>query len=199
MATSILVQVVLLAVAGGSSAELDDKRLSRQIKNSNHKAFKAFFEGHHDTLYHFLLSKGIDKESALDLIQKAFIYIWENRNHIDESKSLRAYLFRIAYTRMLNHIRDRSKFSDSDEIPVSEVTVNPEDYIQQRQLNQAIERAVKAMPEKRKMVFEFCFMQEFTYRETAQVLDVSVKTIENHMGLALKDIRNALQVFDQER
>jgi RNA polymerase sigma-70 factor (ECF subfamily) len=46
--------------------------------------------------------RGVAKEAAEDLIQKAFIYIWENRTSIDEDKSLRAYLFKIAYSRMLN-------------------------------------------------------------------------------------------------
>ena len=198
MATSVLVQLLVLALAGSNSAGLDDKKLSGLIKNGDHKAFKAFFEAHHDALYRFLVSRGTDRVVAQDLIQKAFIYIWENRHRIDETKSLRAYLFKITYTRMLNHIRDRAKFSGPDGLPENGTASNPEEFAQAQQLTEAVERAIQAMPEKRKMVFEFCFLQEFTYRETAQALDVSVKTVENHMGLALKDIRSALQVFDQK-
>ena len=51
------------------------------------------------------------------------------------------------------------------------------------------------MPEKRQAVFRLCFIQEFTYKEAAEFLQVSVKTIENHMGLALKDLRKKLEKF----
>jgi len=51
------------------------------------------------------------------------------------------------------------------------------------------------MPEKRRNVFELCYMQEFTYKEAAEALGVSRKTVENHMGMALKDLRLALKNF----
>lgn len=190
------VQLVLLALAASGSPGLDDRDLSRRIKNGDHSAFRTFFDAHHEALFRFLLSKGVPGPAAEDLIQQAFLMIWEKRREIDESKSLRGYLFRIAYTRMLNHFRDRSKFTDSEpEPPGDAAAVTPEDHARHKELLEAVERALEAMPEKRRMVFDFCFMQGFTYKEAAGTLDVSPKTVENHMGLALKDIRNALRDF----
>ena len=55
------------------------------------------------------------------------------------------------------------------------------------------------MPEKRGMVFDLCFMQEFTYKETADALNVSPKTVENHMALAFKDLRTRLtQIYGED-
>jgi RNA polymerase sigma-70 factor (ECF subfamily) len=51
------------------------------------------------------------------------------------------------------------------------------------------------MPEKRQTVFRLCFIQEFTYKDAAEVLNVTVKTVENHMGLALKELRGKLEGF----
>lgn len=186
---------LLLAFAFSRSSELDSSELARSIKTGDHNAFKTFFEAHHDALFRYLLSKGIDNNTAEDLLQKAFVYIWEHRQKIDPSKSLRAYLFRIGYTRMLNHIRDQAKFDDSEELPAITSNRNPEADTRTAELQNAIDRAIKEMPEKRGLVFEMCFIQEFTYRETAETLDVSIKTVENHMGLALKDIREALHEF----
>lgn len=49
------------------------------------------------------------------------------------------------------------------------------------------------MPEKRRQVFELCYLQEFSYKEAAEILNLAAKTIENHMALALKDLRSALK------
>ncbi|MDR8390885.1 sigma-70 family RNA polymerase sigma factor [Aliifodinibius sp. S!AR15-10] len=195
MTEQILFQLIFLALSSSPADELDQTELATEIKNGNHQAFKTFFENHQDALYRFLLSKGVSEQTAEDLIQQAFITIWEKRNGIDETKSLRGYLFRIAYTRMLNHFRDRAKFNDEEPDISDESSLTPEDHARHQDLLSAVEDAIEQMPEKRRMVFEFCFMQGFTYKETAGTLGVTRKTVENHMGLALKDIRSALGEF----
>lgn len=195
MPDPILFQLLLFSLAASPAEDLDTQKLAEDIKNGNHQAFRSFFEAHHQSLFRFLLSKNITTEAAEDLIQKAFVYIWENRDSIDPEKSLRAYLFRIAYTRMLNYIRDNNKFDQSTAIPGDETSRTPEDDAHFNDLNQAISETIKNLPEKRGRVFELCFVEQFTYREAAEALDVSVKTIENHMGLALKDVRRALQDY----
>lgn len=196
MADPILLHLVLLALATSSSGEIEKSELAAKIRNGNHAAFRSFFETYHQALFQFLLSRKVDPATAEDLIQQAFVYIWENRSNIDPTKSLRAYLFKIAYTRMLNHIRDHKKFDDSKEsVTIRETNHTPEDAARAEDLRRAIQHAIDEMPEKRGLVFEFCFIQEFTYKEAAKTLDVSVKTIENHMALALKDIRAALKTF----
>lgn len=190
------IHLILFVLALSKLSDSERAELARSIKNGDHQAFKTFYEHHHSSLYRYLMSKGIAEGTARDLVQKAFIYIWEQREQIDPSKSLQAYLFRIGYTRMLNHIRDNKKFDESEELPVLEHKNNPEDDLRAAELSQAIDRAIAEMPEKRGLVFEMCFIQEFTYQETAESLGVSKKTVENHMGLALKDIRAALQQFD---
>ncbi|MFP8488716.1 RNA polymerase sigma factor [Gracilimonas sp. Q87] len=187
-----LIQILLL-LGAAIDQDIDDSEIYLRIKNGDQKAFKTFFENHHDELFRYLKQKGVAKEAAEDLIQKAFIYIWENRAGIDETKSLRAYLFRIAYTRMLNLFRDHSKFDKNQEVPdVAEANSAADEDINRKELNQTIENAISAMPDKRQEVFRLCFLQEFTYKEAAETLQVSVKTIENHMGLALKDLRSSL-------
>lgn len=188
-------ELILLALAVSRLSMEDRRKLAQAIKNGDHGAFKTFYESHHEELLRYLLGKGISKETAKDLIQKAFIYIWEERQKIDPSKSLRAYLFRIGYTRMLNHIRDHDKYDHSTELSSVGTENSPEAEVRAKELQKAIDTAIHNMPEKRGLVFEMCFLQEFTYRETAETLDVSIKTVENHMGLALKDIRLALEEF----
>ena len=63
---------------------------------------------------------------------------------------------------------------------------------------QTLRIAVEALPERRRAVFELCFLQELTYRETAEALGISIKTVENQMGHALKAIRKAMEGYVRE-
>ncbi|MEQ9310273.1 MAG: RNA polymerase sigma-70 factor [Balneolaceae bacterium] len=189
----VLYLLFLLAVRGVQNQ--DNPELLRAIRNGDHGAFKKFFEHHHSYLYHFLLKKGISKQQAEDLVQQAFVMIWEKRAQIDETKSLKAFLFRIAYTRMLNVFRDTAKFDGNADLSTEAGESSTEKSIEIQELGKAIETSISSMPEKRQAVFRLCFIQEFTYKEAAEFLEVSVKTIENHMGLALKDLRRKLEGF----
>lgn len=195
MINQLSISLVLFALAASQENNLDDSELSQAIKDGDHKAFKLFYDEHYDSLLYFLLSRNTDQANAEDLIQKAFMYIWENRDQIDTKKSLRAFIFRIAYTRMLNFHRDTKKFNDDEVVPEQQDSITPEDKAREKDLEQAIDRAISQMPEKRGEVFTLCFIEQFTYKETAEMLDVSPKTVENHMGRALKDIRKSLEKF----
>lgn len=188
----LIILFILFSLALDESQ--DTKELLRAIRRGDHSAFKTFFNRHHKPLYHFLLKRGLSEQAAEDIIQQAFVIIWEKRKEVDETKSLRAYLFRIAYTRMLNHFRDHKKFSDRTEFerPVSQT---PEATLEQKELKQHIDTAILEMPEKRQTAFRLCYLQGFSYKEAAATMGVTEKTVENHMGLAFKDLRAALKAY----
>lgn len=184
---------VLLILGASLESESNETEIYLKIKNGDQKAFKKFFDAHHGELFRYLRQRGVAKEAAEDLIQKAFVYIWENRIKIEEHKSLRAYLFRIAYTRMLNLFRDNKKYDRDQELPdVPSSSYETDQDLHRQELHDTIEKAISSMPEKRQHVFRLCFLEEFTYKDAAETMEVSVKTIENHMGLALKDLRESL-------
>lgn len=192
-------EVILFILAfAGQDESLDGKELSVEIRNGNKQAFRTFYDRHYPGLYRFMVSRGMSHDEASDLIQNAFLMIWERRSDIDEKKSLRAFLFQIAYSRMLNHIAYQSKFSGEfrPDVQIEEVDFTGEtdterdfDY---NELLGRIRKVIAAMPEKRAMVFELCFMKQFTYKETAEALGVSQKTVENHMALAFRNLRSEL-------
>ncbi|MCA1801580.1 MAG: sigma-70 family RNA polymerase sigma factor [Rhodothermaceae bacterium] len=193
---------ILLYLAVSGSTGLNDRDLARRIRSGDLKAFRQFFEDHKALLTGFLRKRQVPDDVAGDIIQNAFITIWERRTEIDENKSLRAYLFRISYTRALNHFRDTAKFTVShvnDESPLLHIPgsgqTGPEQQADYAIIRDALDRIIAGMPEKRSAVFELCFLQELTYREAAEVLDVSIKTVENHMALALKTVREGMEKF----
>jgi len=90
-----------------SDSDDDSAELARKIKSGDKAAFEAFYGKHSAPLNSFLRSKGLDRQEAEDLLQQAFLIIWEKRSEIDPSRSLRSFLFTTAYRRMLNLFRDR--------------------------------------------------------------------------------------------
>lgn len=194
-----LVESLLLLLAFSKENEVDDRMLAAAIRQGDQKSFKAFFDKHYPALYRFMVSRGMSHDEAEDLVQRAFIMIWEKRKEIDESKSLRAYLFKIAFTRMLNHVEYQSKFSDADSDDDRLSETHPGGDINLSELLHHINTIIANMPEKRALVFELCFMKQFSYKETAESMGVTVKTVENHMALAFKDMRSALKkVYGEE-
>jgi RNA polymerase sigma-70 factor (ECF subfamily) len=191
--------LLLLLLAFAKYNGIDTSKLSAAIRNGDHNAFKIFHDEHYDALYRFMVSRGMSHAEAEDLIQKAFVMIWEKRSGIDESKSLRAYLFQIAYSRMLNHVEYRSKFNDEDPPEEDHAVHTPETDVNYKELLRILKQAIRDMPEKRGLVFESCFMNQHTYKETANAMNVSVKTVENHMTLAFKDLRAVLsETYDED-
>lgn len=184
--------ILFLIVCLSRQSSLDINALSGAIKRGDQNAFKTFYDEHYPGLYRFLCSRGLNHDEAQDLIQKAFLIIWEKRGQIDESKSLRAYLFQIAYSRMINYVTYQSRFSKGDIPEESSADPTPDEELDYQELLKAVRHILLNMPERRSTVFELCFMKQFTYKETADALNISVKTVENHMGLAFKELRNKL-------
>lgn len=189
----ILFFLALSLQKSGSDDELVE--LTRKIRAGDKAAFEAFYRKHSAPLLSFLRSKGLTKQESEDLLQQAFLIIWEKRSQIDPSRSLRSFLFTTAYRRMLNLFRDRKDTVSDYAFVLQSDGQNPVESTQTREAMHHLHEALKEMPEKRRSVFELCYMQEFTYKEAAESLGVSRKTVENHMGMALKDLRLALKNF----
>lgn len=176
----------------------DGSDLARRIRDGDREAFRIFFDRHHERLYGYICSRGVPDDAAADLVQNAFVYIWTHRADIDPEKSLRAYLFRIGYTRALNHVRDTaSEEGDADlDARVDEQGASPEAETQVRLLRETVDAAIAELPERRRAAFTLCFIDGLSYREAAEVLDVTRKTVENHISHALRDLREALDGYE---
>jgi len=205
------VLTLLLALALADDPELDDVEVARRIREGDRVAFRAFFERYHGMLYGYLRRRGAGPAVCEDLTQQAFVKIWERRKDIRPEKSLRAYLFRIGYNSALNHFRDTAKFTDVAE-PDAELhsghgagpgaerfqrpaDADPEGRAEYAMMLEHLHRTIEQLPERRRAVFELCFLHDLTYREAAEALDISIKTVENQMSAALKTLRSAFARF----
>jgi RNA polymerase sigma-70 factor (ECF subfamily) len=136
-----------------------------------------------------------DRNSTEDVAQEMFAELWAKRNQLIIHTSVPAYLRRMAVTRALNYIRDSRKHN-WDELE----TTDPGNYqsatepdvlqhMEESELARRIDQAILRLPEKCRIVFLMSRVEEMSYAEIASSLNISVKTVENQIGKALKSLR----------
>ena len=136
-----------------------------------------------------------DVETAREIVQEAFINLWEKRDSIDSSKPVKSYLASTVYNRSLNYIRDNKKFDRdilSYENLFPEAPYEQTDRLITAELDKKIKDAINELPEKCREVFVMSRFQNLKYQEIADKLQISVKTVEAQMSKALAFMREKL-------
>ncbi len=172
----------------------DEQQLIRQIRDGHAAAFEAIFKRYHAALHRFVWHLTRSPEAADDVLQTLFLKIWRNRRDWQPKGSLSAYLFRAAKNAALNYLRQPGgpdgrpqTFADSDESSVS-----PEKIYDDEETLRIIRAAVDSLPEGCRTVFILSRYENKKYNEIAEILEISVKTVENQMGRALRLLRDKL-------
>jgi RNA polymerase sigma-70 factor (ECF subfamily) len=128
-------------------------------------------------------------------VQEAFFRIWNKRNEIDSFKSFKSYLFTISYHLVIDQLRLRLKEQEyrsflQEYFDLGDDSLNSTSDFET--LNQRIELAVNALPEKRKQIYLMSREKGLSHKEIAEQLSINVKTVENQIGLAMKHIKLSL-------
>jgi RNA polymerase sigma-70 factor (ECF subfamily) len=160
--------------------------------------FEQLFREEINRLHRFAMQYVKDGDSAMDICQGVFITLWEKREGIDMNRSVRSYLYTSVKNRCLNYIRDqkkyRSKILDLDYADVDTIGTS-EDNPGQEDLERLVSEALDSLPEKCRQVFEMSRISGLKYREIAEELEISQKTVEAHMSKAMRILRDALSGY----
>ena len=212
----MLLPFIPLLIQLAHSPTEDSRQLYEAIQRGDEHAFSLFFNEHYSSVYRYVIKYGIRHEVAQDIVQQSFIYLWDHRSRINPDKSLKAYVYAAAHSRVLNSIRDNKELPSSDKDYLFEHpnlgaennssnlqdaesslfinTINEEEEkkeeIEKRLL---IEEAIRSLAPKRQQAFRLCYLEQFTQEETAQIMNITKKTVEHHMGLALAELREKLK------
>ena len=177
--------------------EIQIQNLLDQIsKNSDEKAFKQLFELYGNGLLRFSNSIIKKKELAEEVVCDVFFQLWLQRKKVNNIENIKAYLFTAAKNTSLNYLEKekRVKFFQLDDItvtlPANEVC--PECELISAELRNVIEQAIQHLPERCKLIFSLAKIEQFKYKEIAQILGISVKTIDHQLTLAIKKIGEAI-------
>jgi len=172
-----------------------EKDLFSLINQSDKKAFEILFRLYFQPLKAFALKFIEDVDIAEGIVQETFIQIWEHRSKL-ENMAPKSYLYRMVKNRSLNHIRHQEvKGKYTQEILHTQNEWEEDIPDNTDKVSQILE-CVDKLPEQCKKIFVMNRMHGLKHAEIAEELNISVKTVKNHIGKALKILRNELNAVD---
>ncbi|MDE1191271.1 MAG: sigma-70 family RNA polymerase sigma factor [Arachidicoccus sp.] len=164
------------------------------MKNGDQNIFNELYFEYHAQIYGYILNKTKSPYYAEEVVQIAFIKLWSMRKKLSDDVSLRIQIFRIAKTSLIDYIRVNDKkdklLKSLDNKDVTKIIVQNSDHeIEYKEVHFKLEKVISSLPPIRKQVFVMSRFNEMTYREISDKLNIATKTVENHINIALKQIR----------
>lgn len=176
---------------------MNSKALLNRLKADDSDALKEIFYEFHNPVYLTILRIVNESGTAEDLAQDLFVRFWEKRHQLDIQGELGPYLRRMAINEGLGFLRKNKKYSieDIDEQYELSSPESSESLQAHNDLKHAIDKALNHLPPKCRTVFSLSRFEGLSYREIGEQMNISIKTVENQMGKALKIMRELLKDF----
>lgn len=165
------------------------------IKNGNEAAFEKVFKTYFRNLHAFAYTFMKDDIIAEEIVQNVFFRIWEKKEQLQIDDSLKAYLYRSVHNESLNHLK-HLKIKNSFQLQYSgNMESSNQDASNQMvaaELENDIQKAISELPPQCRTIFQMSRFEQLKYQQIADQLNISIKTVENQMGKALKVLRSKL-------
>lgn len=169
----------------------------QQLATGDEKAIDWLFRQYYATLCQAAYKILPDEHIVEDLVQDVFYEVWKKRKQLRIEISILAYLRRATRNKTLNYIRDQ-KIDLRNAPPKEEIKSEATStilHLMADDLQVEIDQAIDGLPERCRLVFVLSRFEELSYKEIADQLNISIKTVENQIGKALKSLRKSLGPF----
>lgn len=176
--------------------------LQRIQHYADQQAFKQLYQQLFFRLYQFAFSFVGSRESAEEIVNDVFIGLWQKRGTLDTIENLQVYLYVAAKNASLNCLRKRRLPvpMSLDELTIAHIrlSANPETLLVSREMRERIQEAIDGLPTRCRLIFKLIKEDGLSYKEVAVILDISVKTVDTQLYLALKKLSQTLQPLWRE-
>ena len=168
--------------------------LLRNIKDGDQESFKIFFKETYPALFGYVNSYARNRVLAEDITQQAYIKFWENRKKIDLNNSPKSYLYTIAYNGFLDSKRKEQKERNyMDQLHRAAIEEEASEKERLERKLERLQKVIDSLPEKCRKILLMNKMEGLKYKEIAEKLDISVKTVESQMRIAFQKIRESFK------
>jgi len=177
---------------------LSEQEIISAIREGNEGIFEETFRKYYQSLCTYANSMLKEIEEAEEIVQNLFLGIWEKREELEISISLKSYLYRAVHNHCLNRIKYLKVREEHQQYAINFYDASYESVSQtvmKNELEQKIEEAIKKLPEQCQLIFRMSRFEELKYHEIAEKLELSPKTVENQIGKALKILRVELAEY----
>jgi len=186
-------------------ADSDDiSRWCRRLKASDRTAFAEVFEDLYEPLFRYVRSITKNAASARDVTQDVFVRLWDVRESLDPDQSLQAYLYRMARNRAYNHRRDK-KSHDEKEDEIRQATnarpavpPSPAASTERRELQNRLRTWIANLPDRQREALILSRFEGLDHKEIGKVMQISPRTVNNHIVRALKTLRTHVSDYESE-
>ncbi len=176
-----------------------DQDLIHRLALKDEHAFELLFRRYYPMLCHFATRFLHDEAMAEDIVQEVFYKLWRNPSHLDSQKNIVSYLIRAVQNQGLNAIEHHvieKKYADIIVNAYPNLNdISLYDYVFGKELEAKIQTAMDKLPEGCRNVFELSRNQGLKYKEIAEMLDISIKTVETQISRALIVLRHELREY----
>lgn len=174
-----------------------DECFKKVVNQNDYKAFEQIFHFLYNSLCNYSLKYVKDNTIAEEVVSDVFFKIWKNRAKINVISSFQHYIFRAVKNQCLDYLKSKK----NQNISIDEVgfyiydtfAESPEEELQTQELDDKIEQAIASLPKQCRLIFSMSREDGLKYREIAEKLGISIKTVETQIGRALKALRNYLK------
>jgi RNA polymerase sigma-70 factor (ECF subfamily) len=175
--------------------EITDPKIFQQIRKGDEAAFSRLFNGYYASLCFFAAKYIGDLDLSRSLVQQVFVDLWMKREKIDVNISVKSYLYQSVKNRCIDYLRKNRNNSEISESVENLSRVPFRDLVEEAELSGRINKSINQLPEKCREIFLLSRHEGLKYAEIAQKLNISVKTVEMQIGIALKRLRESLSDF----
>lgn len=172
--------------------EISEITIFQQIKNGDESDFSRLFDHYYAPMCFFAVKFLNDMDISRSVVQQVFVDLWIKREKLNVEHSVKSYLFQCVRNRSIDYLRQQKSYIQISE-STEEMLIAPfRDLIEESEMYSHVNSTINQLPEKCREIFILCRQDGLKYSEIAQKLNISVKTVEMQMGIALKKIRSSL-------
>lgn len=154
------------------------------------------YKSYYKSLHYYCLQFVKNTEDAQEIVNDSFIAVWEKRAELNFEIGIKPYLFRTVHNKSLNFLKKKKlpiQDLDTHFIHTSTADYSPIEILSSKELEKKVHALIQTLPPRCKQVFLLSRIENFTHKEISAIMDISTKTIENQITIALKHIRKGIE------
>ncbi len=178
--------------------ELNENQLLDTLKAGDITAFEMLFRTYYQPLCNYAYTFVQDRDEAEEIVQTTFLALWERKQTLEIRTAVKPYLYAMVRNACLNVLKHEKVKKQHAVVQMAVAERSVESVartVMASELEAKIYKAMDVLPEQCRLVFKLSRFEELKYAEIAEQLNISVKTVENHMGKALKIMREQLRDY----